>query len=164
MRWFIVGLASQARNKGVDMVQLDPPQRASRYFRHNGKLRSVQPDAFGMLRRGRTVWPFFLEWERRAVRPGTMAARLAPYLRYYSSKRPVDDHGAQPIVLIVFDDELVAARFLGVARDEVARARVELPLWVSDRRMLEKVGPLGKAWRTPDILEPTYALGREGCR
>ena len=68
--------------------QLDPPRRASRYFRHFGGRRSVHPDAFGMLRRGGTVWPFFLEWERRAVRPVTMAARLAPYLRYYSSGRP----------------------------------------------------------------------------
>ena len=44
----------------------------------------------------------------RAVRPVTMAARLGPYLRYYSSHRPTDDHGAQPMVLIVFDDELAA--------------------------------------------------------
>ena len=41
------------------------------------------------------VWPFFLEWERRAVRPVTMTERLAPYLRYYSSPRPTDDHGAR---------------------------------------------------------------------
>ena len=86
-------------------------RRASRYFRHGGLpargggLRSVHPDAFGILRRGRTTWPFFLEWERRAVRPATMAERLAPYLRYYSSRRPLDDHGAQPAVLVVFDDE-----------------------------------------------------------
>ena len=144
------------------MVQLDPPHRASRYFRHDGKLRSIQPDAFGTLRRGRVMCPFFLEWERRAVRPGTMAARLAPYLRYYSSKQPVDDHGAQPIVLIVFDDELVAARFLGVARNETARARVKLPLWVSSRGMLDRAGPLGKVWRSTEVLEPTYVFTRDG--
>ena len=159
---FIAGLASQARSKGDDVVQLDPPQRASRYFRHDGNLRSIQPDAFGTLRRGRAIWPFFLEWERRAVRPGTMAARLAPYLRYYSSRQPVDDHGAQPVILIVFDDELVAARFLGVARDQMIRARVKLPLWVSSRRVLDKTGPLGKMWRATDILEPTYAFTRAG--
>ena len=43
-------------------------------------MRSVHPDAFGILRRDGEVWPFFLDaWERRAVRPVTMAARLAPY-------------------------------------------------------------------------------------
>ena len=155
---FIASLASQARSRGIDGVQLDPPHRASRYFRVNGKLRSIQPDAFGILRYGRVTTPFFLEWERRAVRPATMAARLAPYLWYYSSRQPTEDHGAQPVVLIVFHDELVAARFMGVARDEMARAGVELPFWVSDRKTLDRLGPMGKAWRSPDTLEHTHAF------
>ena len=158
VHWFVARLASQARRKGINGVQLDPPHRASRYFRHEGKPYSIQPDAFGILQQRMTTMPFFFECERRAVRPGTMAARLAPYLRYYSSKRPVDDHGSQPIVLIVFDDELVAARFLGVARNETARARVKLPLWVSDRGMLSREGPLGSVWRSPDVLTPTCAF------
>ena len=37
-----------------------------------------------------------------------MAARLAPYLRYYATSRPTDDHDAQTAVLVVFDDELAA--------------------------------------------------------
>ena len=158
---FIAGLAGQARSRGVDVVQLDPPHRASRYFRKDGRLFSIQPDAFGILRTDRTIRPFFLEWERRAVRPVTMAARLAPYLRYYSTRHPVDDHGAQPVLLIVFDDELVAARFLGVARNEITRARVELPLWVSSRVALDAVGPLGCAWRNPSAERPGRAFGSE---
>ena len=124
---FIAALARQSRSLGWKLVQIDPPRRASRYFRHGGLparaggLRSVHPDAFGILRRGRTTWPFFLEWERRAVRPATMAERLAPYLRYYSSRRPLDDHGAQPAVLVVFDDDLAATHFLRVAREEMDR-------------------------------------------
>ena len=128
------------------MVQLDPPHRASRYFRHGGVLRSVHTGAFGVLRRGGETWPFFLEWERRAVRPVTMAARLAPYLRYYASQRPTDDHGARPAVLVVFDDELAANHFLRVAQDEMARARVEVPLSVSHKRLLGREGPLGRSW------------------
>ena len=80
---FVTALARQSRCLGWDVVQLDPPRRASRYFRYGDRPHSVRPDAFGILRRGGTPWPFFLEWERRAVRPVTMAARLAPYLRYY---------------------------------------------------------------------------------
>ena len=49
---FVAALAVQARSTGWDVVQLDPPTRSSRYFRHAGILRSVHPDAFGMLRRG----------------------------------------------------------------------------------------------------------------
>ena len=98
---FAADLVTQSRLLGWEPAQLDPPVRAARHFRHRGGLRSVHPDAFGVLRRGSTTWPFFLEWERRAVRPSTMAARLAPYLRYYSSPQPTDEHGAPPAVLIV---------------------------------------------------------------
>ena len=155
---FIAALARQARSRSREVVQLDPPRRASRYFRHNGRMRSVQPDAFGALRRGDAVRPFFLEWERRAVRPVTMAARLAPYLRYYSSHRPTDDHGAQPDVLVVFDDDIAQTHFLRVAREEMARTGVSIPLLVSHRRLVEQEGPLGRAWLTPGALAPSRAF------
>ena len=145
---FAALLAAQARSRGWEVAQLDPPHRASRYFRDGDAVRSVQPDAFGLLRRDGRSWPFFLEWERRAVRPSTMAARLAPYLRYYGTRRPADDHGLRPAVLAVFDDELAAHHFLRVARMEMSSARVEVPLLVSHRGLLEREGPLGEAWRS----------------
>ena len=146
---FVAALARQARDLGWEIDQLDPPIRASRYFRHFGGMRSVQPDAFGALRQGSVVWPFFLEWERRAVRPVTMKARLAPYLRYYSSHRPIDDHGAKPAVLVVFDEDIAQTHFLRVARERMDRTRIELPLLASHRGLLEAEGPLGLAWLAP---------------
>ena len=92
---FLAALTAQAPLLGWEVVQLDPPRRASRHFRHDDRMRAVNPDAFGVLRKGGTDWAFFLEWERRAVRPSTMSDRLAPYLRYYSSHRPMDDHGVK---------------------------------------------------------------------
>ena len=156
---FIAVLSRQARNLGWDVVQLDPPHRATRYFRYGDSLRSVHPDAFGVLRRGEAVWPFFLEWERRAVRPVTMAARLAPYLRYYASARPTDDHGVCPLVLVVFEDELAATHFLRVARGEGNRAGVEVPLWVSHEPVLRSEGPLGRAWARLGRELPALAVG-----
>ena len=155
---FISALAKQACALGWELAQLDPPFRASRYFRHQGGLRSVNPDAFGILRRNSTMWPFFLEWERRAVRPTTMAERLAPYLRYYASHRPIDDHGVQPAVLVVFSDDIAATHFLRVARGEMNRAGVEVPLLVSHEELLAREGPLGRAWRTPDGWESVRPL------
>ena len=155
---FVAALAKQARSLGWELAQLDPPMRAARHFRHHDRLRSVHPDAFGVLRRGSTTWPFFLEWERRAVRPSTMAARLAPYLRYYSSHRPADDHGAQPAVLVVFSDDIAATNFLRVAREQTTQARVAMPLLVSHEGLLEREGPLGRAWRTPDGWETVHPL------
>ena len=154
---FVAALARQSRSLGWEIVQIDPPRKASRYFRYDDALRSIHPDAFGVLRKGRTTWPFFLEWERRAVRPTTMAARIAPYLRYYSSHRPTDDHGARPAVLVVFDDDLAATHFLRVAREEMRRTGVNVPLRVSHRGALTKAGPLGRAWRTPEGSERVSA-------
>ncbi len=155
---FMAALATQARDLGWETAQLDPPRRASRHFRYFGGMRSVHPDAFGILRREGVVWPFFLEWERRAVRPATMARRLAPYLRYYSSHRPIDDHGAPPAVLVVFDDDIAQTHFLRVAREEMDRVRVAVPLLVSHRGLLERQGPLGRAWLAPGGFEPVNAL------
>ena len=155
---FLAALADQCRDLGWEMAQIDPPHRASRRFRHDDTQRSVNPDAFGVLRRGPVTWPFFLEWERRAVRPATMTERLAPYLRYYSSHRPTDDHGVRPHVLIVFEDDVAATNFLGVALDETVRARVTVPLWVSHKEAIDALGPLGRAWRTPGDWEPAHLL------
>ena len=155
---FIAVLCRQARSRSREIAQLDPPSRASRYFRHQGVLRSVHPDAFGIVRRGENAWPFFLEWERRAVRPATMAARIAPYLRYYASPRPTDDHGSQPLVLVVFDDEIALTHFLAVAAREMERARVRVPLLASHRKLVASVGPLGRAWIARSGETPDYAF------
>ena len=158
VHWFVAVLSRQARSRSREILQIDPPKRASRYFQHEGRLRSIHPDAFGVLRGDGNVRPFFLEWERRAVRPATMSARIAPYLRYYSSGRPADDHGAQPLVLVVFEDELAATHFPRIAAEEMARAGVEVPLLVSHRSLLETAGPLGKAWSAAGSSEPGYAF------
>ena len=125
---FLAALTAQAPLLGWEIAQLDPPRGASRHFRHDGGMRAVNPDAFGVLTRDDTRWPFFLEWERRAVRPSTMSERLAPYLRYFSSHRPVDDHGTRPSVLVVFDDEIAHTHFLRVAREEMRAEGVTVPL------------------------------------
>ena len=155
---FLAALAAQAPLLGWEVVQLDPPRRASPHFRHDDRMRAVNPDAFGVLRKGDTRWPFFLEWERRAVRPSTMSERLAPYLRYYSSHRPTDDHGTRPSVLVVFDDEIARTHFLRVAREETHESRVNVPLLVSHREAVDALGPMGHAWRTPADRETPQAL------
>lgn len=154
VHWFLAALASQSRSQGRELARIDPPRRSARFFRYDGSLHSVRPDAFGVLKREEMGMPFFLEWERRAVRPVTMAARIAPYLRYYSSTSPLDDHGVIPAVLVVFDDDLAAGHFLRLAHQEMRRAGVRVPLWVSHRAALDKLGPLGAAWLRPGSFRP----------
>ena len=155
---FVAALARRAPALGWELAQVDPPPKAARYFRHGHTRRAVHPDALGVLRRGTTTWAFFLEWERRAVRPATMAARLAPYLRYYASSRSTDDQGVQPAVLIVARDDPAATHFLRVAWEEVERAGVQVPLWLTHAPPLATHGPLGQVWRTPGRWEAMSAL------
>ena len=155
---FVAALAVQCEALGWELAQIDPPHRASRHFPHADTTRSVNPDAFGILRRGPVTWPFFLEWERRAIRPATMSQRLAPYLRYYSSHRPTDDNGVRPAVLVVFDDDTAATHFLRLAREETARTKSTVPLWVSHGAAINALGPLGRAWRAPGDWEPAHLL------
>jgi len=148
VHWFAGLLADQARDRGVRALQLDPPHHASRYFRQYDRLRSIHPDAYALLHLHAGPRAFFLEWERRAVRPATMLARLAPYLRYYGTPRPLEDHGIIPALLVVFEDPLAAGQFLRVAEQAITQSVVSLPLRVSDREHLKADGPLGAAWRS----------------
>ncbi len=153
VQWFIANLAKQGAADGASLAQLDPPHRASRYFRYDGAVRSVHPDAYFELLTSKSRQAFFLEYERRADRPATMRDRLAPYLCYYSTRRPLEDHGVVPSVLVVFEDELAADHFLKVARHELARAHVALPLFVSCKADISRWGPLASIWRTADGRE-----------
>ena len=79
----------------------------------------------------------------------TMADRLAPYIRYYSSQRPTDDKGVRPAVLVVFDDDIAASHFLRVVGNEMVRAKVNVPVQVAYESALERLRPLRGAWQSP---------------
>ena len=143
---FLGEMAMQARRQGWKVVQLDPPMRAARHFRYGGRLHSIHPDAFGVLRCESRTWSFYLEWERRAVRPSTMLERLAPYLRYYSTHQPMDDHGMQPSLLTVFQKNSTAVHFLQIARKQMKTAGIHLPLWAWDKVDLDNAGPITFPW------------------
>ena len=57
VHWFVAVLERQAHSRSRQVVHLDPPRRASRYFRHGDRLRSIQPDAFCVVRREITPGP-----------------------------------------------------------------------------------------------------------
>ena len=66
---FVSQVAKQASERGHEFIQLDPPQRAPRYFRFEGAVRSIHPDAYFELLTSDSRQAFFLEYERRADRP-----------------------------------------------------------------------------------------------
>ena len=89
----------------------------------------MSSDAYGLVR---NYLGFFLEFERRAIRPTTMVSKFRPYIRYYRSEQYTRDYGRRPCVLFVMPNEEVASRFLVVARKECARQGVTVPFAVTD--------------------------------
>ena len=53
---------------------------------------------------------------------------------------------ATPVVLVVFDDDIAQTHFLRVAQGEMDRLRTAVPLLASHRELVEREGPLGRAW------------------
>ena len=95
---------------------------------------------------------------RRA--PGDHDRKAGPYLRYFATHRPIDDHGVLPTVLVVFEDELAAARFVLVVSRELSRAGLEPPLLVSDTASVDRLGPPGPAWRRAGEWTPVMPCRR----
>ena len=89
---FIAGLATQACTKGVDVVQLDPPHRASRYFRHGGEA-ALGPAGrlwHPMSRTGDDALLSRMRAPRRPARDHGRASRSVPALLLVqaASRRP----------------------------------------------------------------------------
>ena len=74
---------------------------------------------------------------------------MAPGVEVHAPLAAFRRAGRRDASLVVFDDELAASHFLRVARKEMERAGVEVPLWVSHGRLLTQDGALEKAWSSP---------------
>lgn len=146
---FVAALARSARLRNVDVTQLDPPPRAARYFQEDRSRRSILPDTFIALRSNGRICAFFLEYERSAVYESKIPDKLDSYLAYYSTKKPLEEHGVVPIVLFVFETAFRAKRFTDVARGEIEKTGVRLPLWVTSEEELYEEDPFSPVWRSP---------------
>ncbi|MYC08007.1 MAG: hypothetical protein F4X57_12690 [Chloroflexi bacterium] len=149
---FVGTLAAACRRDGDwRLRQALPPHRWERWFRYDTGWRSVRPDAtIELAHRGRRL-SYLLEYEMRAIKPGTMMAKLLRYLRYFGAvDTRADFDGRRPIALFVFADQATASRFCALAARTL---RNPLPLLVSDMRTITETGPLGRVWRSPWQLQ-----------
>ena len=106
VHWFLAVLANQSRSQGWKVVQFDPPRRASRFFRHDDRLHSVRPDAFGVLKRkgeGAPLFPGVGAEGGAAGHDGGPHRTLPALLRLQPA--PGRPRRRAPAVLVVFDDE-----------------------------------------------------------
>ena len=108
------------------------------------------------------VWvPLMVEYERSAVHAGRARRRLRRYTRYFSSGMAYEDHGAQPMILFVFDTERAESVFLRAASENSEA----LPIFTSNRETLSSVTAdrfmLANAWWTLPLRsgrQPRHSL------
>ena len=118
----------------------------------------IHPDAtFWLAHRG--DWrPYLLEFERRALTPRRVRARLNNYPRYFASGWADLDHAGQlPLVLFVFETHDAEDAFL------LAAGAHRLPICTSNLELINGLGVLREVWRwpppnVPDRL-PLHRLG-----
>ena len=113
----------------------------------------IHPDATFWLSCQGDWRPYFLEFERRAVTPKRVRARLRNYPRYFASGWADLDHAGQlPLVLFVFETHAAEDAFL------LAAGAHRLPICTSNLEMINDLGVLREVWRWPPPNAPT------GCR
>ena len=157
---FVGTLAAACRDSaGWQLRQALPPHRWERWFRYNAGWRSIRPDAtIDLEHRGRRV-SYLLEYERRAIKPGTMAGKLLKYRNYFgASDTRADFDGRRATALFLFADEATASRFCALATRTLRRP---LPMLVSSVDILAAEGPLGRSWRSPWRLQRGYVTPAE---
>ena len=150
--------AEVARSDDHHLLELLPTFRSSIGYRYQGADYVIHPDAtFWMAYRG--DWrPYFLEFERRAVTPRRVRARLKNYPRYFASGWADLDHaGRLPLVLFVFETHDAEESFLRAAGAH------RLPICTSNLEIIDDLGVLREVWRwpppnAPDRL-PLHRLG-----
>ena len=137
--------AEAARSRDYGVLDLLPTSRSSIGYYYFATNYVVHPDASFTLDLRDGYRYCLLEFERRAITPKRVRARLENYRRYFQSVWPEWDHSGQlPLVLFVFQTPAAEDAFLGVA----ARFN-RVPLFSSNLELLTGLGVLGDAWRLP---------------
>ena len=150
--------AEAARSDDHHLLELLPTSRSSIGYRYQGDDYVIHPDATFWLSCQGDWRPYFLEFERRAVTPRRVRARLKNYPRYFASGWADVDHAGQlPLVLFVFETHDAEDAFL------LAAGAHRLPICTSNLELINGLGVLREVWRwpppnAPDRL-PLHRLG-----
>ena len=136
--------AEVAGSEAYEVFDLQPTSRSTIGYKHNDINYVLHPDAAFILGRWGYTRDCLLEFERRAITPKRIRAKLLNYSRYYRSGWSDRDHGGhEPLVLFVFETPKSERSFLRFI-DGVNTS----PLLTSNNELIKQRGVLGDVWRT----------------
>ena len=156
------------RERRVELSEMMPEHRSGRWLTfgtgEQRRTRGVRPDASGIIKMGKWVSPFLLEYEERAVTPATMEERLRPYRNYYEKLFEYEAGHAIVATLIIYRDPAAASRFVRHCEQRASMGRFfygsRIPLGVSSIGDIEEYGVFGQSWLIPGSLD----AGRLGLK
>ena len=136
--------AESSRSESYEVFDLQPTSRSTIGYKYNDINYVLHPDAAFILGRWGYTRHCLLEFERRAITPVRIRAKLLNYRRYYLSGWSDRDHGGhEPLVLFVFETPKSERSFLRFI-DGVNTS----PLLTSNNELIKERGVLGDVWRT----------------
>jgi Replication-relaxation len=115
----------------------------------------MRPDGYGVYRRGRSVYRFFLEYDRGTSGIRNLLRKLNAYYDYLETGRFRRDYPRFPDVLVVATSNAAEARFARAIRIASVGRFVPLPVlltteWRIFHDPANREGLLGPIWREPD--------------
>ena len=136
--------AEVARSEAYEVLDLQPTSRSTIGYKYNDINYVLHPDAAFILGRWGYTRDCLLEFERRAITPKRIRARLTNYRRYFRSGWSERDHGGYaPLVLFVFATTKSERAFLRFIDDANTPA-----LLTSTNELIAHRGVLGDVWCT----------------
>ena len=134
--------AEAARSEAYEVFDLQPTSRSTIGYKYSDINYVLHPDAAFILGRWGYTRHCLVEFERRAITPKRIHAKLLNYSRYYRSGWSDRDHGGyEPLVLFVFETPKSERSFL-----RVATGIVTPPLLTTNNELIQQHGVLGDVW------------------
>ena len=138
--------------QGFEVVEVLPTHRGERWAKIGRTMRAILPDGAFVAKRGDSVVPYAVEFERRAVdHRKAMEKRLQPYKNYYDAVRMFGDYGTTTLTtLFLFETVVHASVFASVCvsgrnAGRTSRGR-QLPIYISSIEAIRENGIWAKIW------------------
>jgi DNA-binding MarR family transcriptional regulator len=149
---FFVRMFRDGGRGGPRLIRWLSASEAARRFSYGGLTHWLRPDGAGDIYHNGTMRRFYLEWDRGTVKLPDMVRKLRSYAAYYAflARTGVAERN-RPAALLVTSSparESVLWRTVLAACEEVESS--PSPFFSTVDALIECLGPLGAAWRTPE--------------
>lgn len=141
---FFVRLARDLRIQGGMLLRWLNASESTERFTYRGELRWLRPDGYAEFKLGGRVHGFFLELDRGTARHSDrLDEKFRNYAYYFATRRETDD----PADLVIVTVSPHREGAIWSSLKQVFGAPQPANVLTSVASLIDRVGPLGRAWR-----------------